>query len=56
MSALSVYNIGYQKYEPEYRRGAGIREHYCVIIFCQGTEAAREKPYILNGQMPNGKL
>lgn len=111
LNALSVYNVGYQKCEPEYQWGPGIRDHYCIhhilsghgYYFARGTawhlqkgdtfilypgeevryyadkaepweyawvgfmgteageiirntEFAREKPYILNGQMPNKEL
>ena len=30
LNALSVYNVGYQKCEPEYQWGPGIRDHYCI--------------------------
>lgn len=110
-SALSVYNVGYQKCEPEYQWGTGIRDHYCIHHILSGkgyysangkvwnlhegdtfilypgeevqyyadktepweyawvgfmgteagelirnTEFSREKPYILDGQIPNEEL
>ena len=30
MNSLSVYNVGYQKCEPEYQWGPGVRDHYCI--------------------------
>ena len=30
LNALSVYNVGYQKCEPGYQWGPGIRDHYCI--------------------------
>ena len=29
-NALSVYNTGYQKCEPGYQWGPGVRNHYCI--------------------------
>lgn len=111
LNMLSVYNVGYQKCEPEYQWGPGIRDHYCIHHILSGrgyysvrgaawhlhkgdtfilypgeevhyyadksepweyawvgfmgteageiirnTEFSREKPYILNGQMPNEEI
>ena len=35
--SLSVYNVGYQKCEPEYQWGPGIRDHYCIHHILSGS-------------------
>ena len=44
LNSLSVYNVGYQKCDPEYQWGPGVRDHYCIHhilsgsgCFCTGT-------------------
>ena len=37
LSSLSVYNVGYQKCEPEYQWGPGIRDHYCIHHILSGS-------------------
>ena len=36
-NALSVYNTGYQKCEPGYQWGPGVRNHYCIHHVIAGT-------------------
>ena len=36
MNSLSVYNVGYQKCEPEYQWGPGVRDHYCIHHILSG--------------------
>ena len=36
MNSLSVYNMGYQKCEPEYQWGPGVRDHYCIHHILSG--------------------
>ncbi len=49
LNSLSVYNVGYQKCEPGYQWGPGIRDHYCIhhIMSGKGTYVADEKIYHL---------
>lgn len=46
---LSVYNVGYQKCEPGYKWGPGIRDHYCLhhIISGSGSFISDNKSYDL---------
>ena len=37
LNSLSVYNVGYQKCEPEYQWGPGIRDHYCIHHILSGS-------------------
>nr|WP_294490621.1 AraC family transcriptional regulator [uncultured Mediterraneibacter sp.] len=37
LSSLSVYNVGYQKCEPEYQWGPGVRDHYCIHHILSGS-------------------
>lgn len=37
MNSLSVYNVGYQKCEPEYQWGPGVRDHYCIHHILSGS-------------------
>ena len=37
LTSLSVYNVGYQKCEPEYQWGPGIRDHYCIHYIISGS-------------------
>ena len=37
MNSLSVYNVGYQKCEPEYQWGPGVRDHYCIHYILSGS-------------------
>ena len=37
LNSLSVYNVGYQKCEPEYQWGPGIRNHYCIHHILSGS-------------------
>ena len=37
LSSLSVYNVGYQKCEPGYQWGWGVRDHYCIHQVISGT-------------------
>jgi len=48
--SLSVYNVGYQKCEPLYQWGPGIRDHYLIhyIISGSGTYVAAGHEYHLN--------
>ena len=38
LNSLSVYNVGYQKCDPEYQWGPGVRDHYIqgrtLFLFC----------------------
>lgn len=34
---MSVYNVGYQKCEPEYQWGPGVRDHYCIHHILSGS-------------------
>ncbi len=36
LNSLSVYNVGYQKCEPEYQWGPGVRDHYCIHHILSG--------------------
>lgn len=36
-NALSVYNVGYQKCEPGYQWGPGVRNHYCIHYVISGN-------------------
>ena len=47
LMSLSVYNVGYQKCEPRYQLGPGIRDHYLIlyIISGSGTYASGDKEY-----------
>ena len=37
LTSLSVYNVGYQKCEPKYQWGPGIRDHYCIHYILSGS-------------------
>ena len=37
LNSLSVYNVGYQKCEPEYQWGPGVRDHYCIHHVLSGS-------------------
>ena len=37
LNSLSVYNVGYQKCEPEYQWGPRIRNHYCIDHILSGS-------------------
>lgn len=37
LTSLSVYNVGYQKCEPEYQWGPGLRDHYCIHHILSGS-------------------
>ena len=37
MNSLLVYNVGYQKCEPEYQWGPGVRDHYCIHYILSGS-------------------
>lgn len=37
LSSLSVYNVGYQKCDPEYQWGPGVRDHYCIHHILSGS-------------------
>lgn len=37
LNSLSVYNVGYQKCEPDYQWGPGIRDHYCIHHILSGS-------------------
>lgn len=37
LSSLSVYNVGYQKCEPGYQWGPGVRDHYCIHHILSGS-------------------
>ena len=37
LTSLSVYNVGYQKCEPGYQWGPGIRDHYCIHYIISGS-------------------
>ena len=49
LNALSVYNVGYQKCEPGYQWGPGIRDHYCIhyILSGSGYYSARQESWYL---------
>lgn len=36
LNSLSVYNVGYQKCEPGYQWGPGVRDHYCIHHILSG--------------------
>lgn len=36
LNSLSVYNVGYQKCEPGYEWGPGVRDHYCIHHILSG--------------------
>lgn len=36
-NSLSVYNVGYQKCEPGYQWGPGVRNHYCIHHIIDGN-------------------
>lgn len=44
LTSLSVYNVGYQKCEPGYEWGPGIRDHYCIHHIISGSGY-----YVVNG-------
>lgn len=46
LSSLSVYNVGYQKCEPGYQWGPGVRDHYCIHHILSGIG------YYVSGQEP----
>ncbi|MCC2253797.1 AraC family transcriptional regulator [Ruminococcus sp. CLA-AA-H200] len=37
LNSLAVYNVGYQKCEPDYQWGPGIRDHYCIHHILSGS-------------------
>lgn len=37
LNSLSVYNVGYQKCEPQYQWGPGVRDHYCIHHIMSGS-------------------
>ena len=37
LNSLSVYNVGYQKCDPEYQWGPGVRDHYCIHHILSGS-------------------
>ena len=37
LTSLAVYNVGYQKCEPKYQWGPGIRDHYCIHYIISGS-------------------
>lgn len=37
LNSLSVYNVGYQKCEPGYQWGPGVRDHYCIHHILSGS-------------------
>ncbi len=37
LNSLAVYNVGYQKCEPEYQWGPGVRDHYCIHHILSGN-------------------
>ena len=37
LTSLAVYNVGYQKCEPKYQWGPGIRDHYCIHHILSGS-------------------
>lgn len=37
LNSLTVYNVGYQKCEPEYQWGPGVRDHYCIHHILSGS-------------------
>lgn len=45
LTSLSVYNVGYQKCEPQYQWGPGVRDHFCIhhILSGSGYYTAGEK-------------
>lgn len=50
LNSLSVYNVGYQKCEPHYQWGPGVRDHYCIhhILSGSGYYTVREKSHRLS--------
>lgn len=48
--SLSVYNVGFQKCDPLYQWGPGIRDHYLIhyIISGKGTYVVKGEPYPLH--------
>ena len=37
LNSLSVYNVGYQKCDPDYQWGPGVRDHYCIHHILSGS-------------------
>lgn len=37
LTSLAVYNVGYQKCEPGYQWGPGVRDHYCIHYILSGS-------------------
>ena len=37
LNSLSVYNVGYQKCDPEYQWRPGVRDHYCIHHIFSGS-------------------
>ena len=37
LNSLSVYNVGYQRCEPNYQWGPGVRDHYCIHHILSGS-------------------
>lgn len=50
LTSLSVYNVGYQKCEPFYQWGPGIRNHFCIhhILSGCGTYSVNGNTYRLS--------
>lgn len=48
--SLAVYNVGYQKCNPRYQWGPGIRDHYLIhhVISGKGSLKVKQKTYSLN--------
>ena len=46
LRSLSVYNVGYQKCEPGYQWGPGIRDHYCIHHIRSGKGT-----YVVEGEV-----
>jgi len=50
LMALSVYNVGFQKCEPDYKWGPGIRDHYIIhqVVSGKGKFVIHDKEYNLS--------
>ncbi len=50
LNSLSVYNVGYQKCDPRYQWGPGVRDHFCIhhILSGSGYYSAGEKSWELH--------
>lgn len=49
MVSLSVYNVGYQRCDPVYQWGPGVRDHYLIhlVLSGKGTYHAKNQKYAL---------